>query len=125
MFKFREVFKAGLFPNLKSNCFIVVNESEFGKRGSNWILLYCHYNNMYFVDTLSLSVTNFRAVHARLMKYYQHVQDFNSNFPLQQRNSELCGFFCIYVAHVIYTNDFKFNLYMNDTDFLRLATHML
>ena len=49
----------------------------------------------------------------------------NANFPLQQRNSELCGVFCIYIAHVIYTEGFKLYLYINDNDLLRFATHLL
>ena len=124
-FKFRGVFAADLFPILKSNCFIIVKASDSSKPGSHWILLYYHDNIMYFADTMGFSVTNYRAIYERLMKYYQHVQELNPNFRLQQGNSELCAFFCIYIAHVIYTKDFKFYLYMKDNDLLRFATQML
>ena len=100
-------FAANLFPIFKSNCFIIVNASDSSKPESHWILLYYHDNNMYFADALGLSVTNYRAIYERLMNYYQHVQELNANFPLQQGNSELCGLFCIYIAHVIYFKDFK------------------
>ena len=123
-FKFRGVFAAD-FPILKSNCFIIVNASDSSKPGSHWILLYYHDDNMYLADPLGLSVTNYRAIYEGLMKYYQHVQELNANFPLQQRNSEPCGLFGIYIAHVIYTKDFKLHLYMNDNDLLRFATRML
>ena len=106
-FKFRGVFAADLFPILKSNCFIIVNASESSMPGSHWILLCYHDNNMYFAKPLGLSVTNYTTIYVRLMRYYQNVQELNAKFPLQQRNSELCGLYCIYIAHVIYTKDFK------------------
>ena len=102
-----------------------MNASESSMPGSHWILLCYHDNNMYFADPMGLSVTNYTAIYVRLMKYYRNVQELNAKFPLQQRNSELCGLFCIYFAHVIYTKDFKLYLYMNDNDLLRFATHML
>ena len=74
-FKFRGVYAADLFPFLKSNCFIIENAPEFSKPESHWILLFYHDNNMYFADPMGLSVKNYRANYARLMKYYQHVKN--------------------------------------------------
>ena len=83
-FKFRGVFAADLFPILKSNCFIIVNASDSSKPGSHWILLYYHDNKMYFADPLGFSVTNYRAIYQRLMKYYQHVQERKLSFTTEE-----------------------------------------
>ena len=52
-----------------------------------------------------------------------------TNFPMQDSNSTMCGFFCIYIAHLIFDKNFNGDasdfVYITDHVFKRFLTHML
>ena len=101
-YKFRGVYAADNFPtNLTYNSFIIVNISTSTLIGTHWTFL-CP------LDT-SLNVNT--------------VYELLRNQPTQKQNSILCGLFCIYIAHIIFSGQ-KF-VKMSDIDLLRFELHMM
>ena len=44
--------------------------------------------------------------------------------PLQSQNSNLCGFYCIYIAHFLFSSYHPNIPYVTGTDLLRFVKHL-
>ena len=82
---------------------------------------------MYFADPLGQALDCYHFVYTRLLQFYfeEEVVQCLRLQPIQSPNSKLCGLFCIYIAHIIFTYSYPFVHYMNDDDLLRFAKHMM
>ena len=108
-YKFRGVFAADNYPlNLPVKSFIIVNASRADSIGSHWVMLAKRYAYpvLYFADPSALLLTSYKDIFSRLqqctdlymmMDIMEHRRDIQS--PLQSADSQLCGLFCIYIAH--------------------------
>ena len=87
------------------------------------------YPILFFADTLALPITTYKHFFSRLqmcrnmkmiMDIIEHRRD--TQFPLQSSDSQLCGLFCIYIAHSFYSEKFLFVPDVNELqliDFLK------
>ena len=100
-YKIPGVYAANNFPpNLKHGNFIIVNSDKATQMGSHWLLL-CNRKNKYlFADSLGLPLNNYPHVHDRLSFGDLGVTEI-IQAPLQNLNSNLCGLYCIYIAHYV------------------------
>ena len=82
---------------------------------------------MYFADPLGQALDCYHFVYTRLLQFYfeEEVVQCLRLQPIQSPNSKLCGLFCSYIAHIIFTHSYPFVHYMNDDDLLRFAKHMM
>ena len=132
-FKFRGVYAADNFPmNLQTNTFIV-NASRSNSIGTHWVVLAKRYAYpiIYFADPLTLPLTTYKDIFNRLqqckdleimMDIMEHRRDIQS--PLQSSDSQLCGLFCIYIAHYFYSEKFPFIPDVNELELLAFVKHM-
>ena len=133
-FKFRGVYAADNYPiNLPVNSFIIVNASRADSVGSHWVMLAKRYAYpvLYFADPLALPLTAYKDIFSRLQQYtdlhmmmdiMEHRRDIQS--PLQSADSQLCGLFCIYIAHYFYSSKFPFVPDVNELQLLSFLKHM-
>ena len=133
-FKFRCVYAADNYPlNLPVNSFIIVNASRADSIGSHWVMLAKRYAHpvLYFADPLRLPLTASKDIFSRLkqcndlhmtMDIMEHRRNIQS--PLQSADSQLCGLFCIYIAHYFYSSKFPFVPDVNELQRLAIVKHM-
>ena len=115
--KFLGIYAADNYPlNLKENTFIIVNSDKSNQLGTHWLLL-------------CLPITN------RLpITYYPHICDRLSfadfgvieiiKNPLQKLDSNLCGLFCIYIAHYLFSAYYPTIPYISETELWRFVKHL-
>ena len=133
-YKFRGVYAADNYPlNLPVNNFIIVNASRADYFGTHWVMLAKRYAYpvLYFADPLALPLTIYKDIFARLqqctdlhmmMDVMEHRRDIQS--PLQSAHSQLCGLFCIYIAHYFYSTKVPFVPDVNELQLLAFVKHM-
>ena len=121
-YKFRGVFAANNFPQkLRKNSFLIVNASPSNSPGTHWLLLCNRSNKMIFADPLGQSIFDYRELYRRISD--AQICQFLEHEPIQSQNSELCGLFCIYIAHVIFSK--RQIVKFNDIQLLCFALHMM
>ena len=132
-FKFRGVHAADNYPlKLPVNSFIIVNASRAESIGTHWVLLAKRYAYpvLYFADPLALPLTAYKDIFSRLqqgtdlhmmMDIMEHRRDIQT--PLQSPDAQLCGLFCIYIAHYFYSNKFPFVPDVNELQLLAFVKH--
>ena len=133
-FNFRGVYEADNYPlNLPVNSFMIVNASRADYIGSHWVVLAKRYAHpvLYFADPLALPLTAYEDIASRLqqctdlhmmMDIMEHRRDIQS--PLQSADSQLCGLFCIYIAHYFYSSKFPLVPDVNELQLLASLKHM-
>ena len=133
-FKFRGVYAADNYPlNLQTNTFIIINASRSNSIGTHWVVLAIRfaYPIIYFADPLALPLTTYKEIFNRLqqcedleimMDIMEQRRDIQS--PLQSSDSQLCGLFCIYIVHYIYSEKFPFIPDGNELELLAFVKHM-
>ena len=89
------------------------------------------YPVLYFADPLALPLTAYKDIFSRLqqgtdlhimMDIMEHRRDIQS--PLQSTDSQLCGLFCIYIAHYFYSSKFPFVPDVNELQLLAFSKQM-
>ena len=89
------------------------------------------YPVLYIADPLALPLTAYKDIFARLqqctdlhmmMDVMEHRRDIQS--PLQSAVSQLCGLFCIYIAHYFYSSKLSFVPDVNELQLLAYVKHM-
>ena len=133
-FEFRGVYAADNYTlKLPDNSFIIVNASRADSIGSHWVMLAKRYEYpvLNFADPLALPMTAYKDIFSRLqqgtdlhmmMDIMEHRRDIQS--PLQTADSQLCGLFCIYIAHYFYSGKFPFVPDVNELQLLAFLKHM-
>ena len=103
--KFHGVFAADNFPSkLKSNTFLIVNASKSQSPGTHWLLICKKNAHLLFADPLERSLSSYKNIYQRLAKNNVQFHLWLENQPIQCQNSELCGLFCTFIAHLIFDN---------------------
>ena len=134
MFKFNGVYAADNFPlNMPTNSFAIVNASPASSPGSHWVVLGKRYGYpiTYFADPLALPINSYKHITDR---FRQSTTDSiivdlmedrrDSNKPLQSENSQMCGLYCIYVAHYFLNDGFPFIPDINEVQLIWFIKHM-
>ena len=117
-------FAANNFPSkLKSNTFLIVNASKSRSPGTHWLLICKTSNHLLFADPLGRSLSSYKNIYQRIAKNNVQFHQCLENQPIQSQNSELCGLFCIFIAHLIFDN----RQIVNCSDFylILFALHMM
>ena len=92
------------------------------------MVLLFHESNVYLADPLGIPKQNYQrlySLNSRLVQFYNEFTQVLKLKPVQNQNSKLCWFFCIYIAHVTFGYKYPLLLNMNDNDLPRFANHML
>ena len=112
-----------IFPPILKN-FIIVNSDKATQMGTHWLLL-CNRNNKYlFADPLRLPLNNYPHVRDRLSFADLGVAEI-IQAPLQNLNSNLCGLYCIYIAHYVFGAHFPIIPYISEQELMRFVKHFL
>lgn len=124
-FNFVGVYAADNFPpKLNSNKFMIVNTSNSNSIGLHWTFIGKKQNDVYFVDPLGFSLKNYPNILSRLLNIMTE-EIFDASISLQNKNSELCGLYCIYIAHY-FNNDKILNMpIIDDLRLLQFVKHMI
>ena len=123
-YKFRGVFAANNFPQkIRKNSFLIVNASPSNSAGLHWLLLCNRNNKIIFANRLGQSIIAYRDIYHRLSDCNAQICQFLEHETIQNENSELCGLFCIYIAHVIFSEIENVKNY--DIQLLRFALYMM
>ena len=108
-FKYLGSFPADLRPkNLPTNNFCIINTDPSTQPGSHWILLANKNGKLFYGDSMG-----------EFLEKYGIKTESNFSSLLQEnlQDSELCGLYAIYFAHVFFSNvSFK---YLNDFHILK------
>ena len=80
--------------------------------GTHWLLL-CNRNKYLFTDPLRLQLNNYPHVRDRLSFVDLGVTEI-IQAPLQNLNSNLCGLYCIYIAHFVFSPNFPIIPYISE-----------
>ena len=114
--KFRGVFAADNFTSkLKSR--------KSQSPGTHWLLICKKSNRLLFADPLGRSLSSYKNIYQRLTKNNVQFHQLLEHQPIQSQNSELCGLFCIFIAHLIFDNRQIVNC--SDFQLIRFALHMM
>ena len=122
------VFAANNFlQKLKPNSFLNVNASTAENFGTHWLLL-CQKeeeNQLFFADPLGQSISSYKDVYQRINSLEENAKIYEllKDQPIQNKNSKLCGLFCIYIAH--YNFNSQKNVKLSDAQLFRFAFHMM
>ena len=92
--------------------------------GTHWLLL-CNRNNKdLFADPLGLPLNNYPHVRDRLSFADLRVTEI-IQAPLQNFDSNLCGHYCIYIAHYKYGANFPVIPYFSEQELMRFIKHFI
>ena len=123
-YRFAGVYAADNFPLiLVGNTFMIINSDKSDREGTHWLLL-CNRNGEHvFVEPLALP-----------MHYYNHVcerlsyADFGVKeilkLPMQKQKSNLCGLFCIYIAHYVFSGYYPDIPLIDENQLPKFMRHM-
>ena len=79
-------------------------------------------NKYLFADPLGLPLNNYSHVRDRLSFADLGVTEI-IQAPLQNFNSNLCGLYCIYIAHYVFGANFPIIPYISEQELLRFIKH--
>ena len=120
-YKFTGVYAADNFPpNLKNGNFILVNSDKATQMGTHLLLL-CNRNNKYlFADPLGLPLNNYPHVRDRLS-----FADLAVTEIIQAPLQNLCGLYCIYIAHYVFDAEFPIIPCITEQELIRFVKHFI
>ena len=91
--------------------------------GTHWLLICKKNDHLLFADRLGRSLSSYKNIYQRLAKNNVQFHQLLENQPIQGQNSELCGLFCIFIAHLIFDDRQIVNC--SDFQLIRFALHMM
>ena len=133
MFKVNGVYAADNFPlHMPTNSFAIVNASPASSPGSPWIVLAKRYAYpiTYFANPLALPLCSYKHISDRFRQITNDsilvdlMDRRDSNKPLQSADSQMCGLYCIYIAHYVLKDNFSFIPDINEIQLLSFIKHM-
>lgn len=120
-YKFAGVYAANNFPALSNNTFYIVNASIAGTYGSHWTLFCMRNSHVFFADPLGFKLENYVHIYSRSIQLYSIVRDVS--FQLQPFDSNQCGPYCIFLAHLIFNGTYM--ALIGPAQLNRFVNHML
>ena len=120
------VYAANKFPPLPQNIFQIVNASKAGHVGSHWLLL-CRKGakELIFADPLGLPVDLYVDIHVRAGEFYPTIRECMLQQPIQPLSSIQCGLYCIYLAHVVFSNQYPALPMIHEHELPQFMRHMM
>ena len=125
-YKFRGVYAADNFCNQLNRQQLHYSQySTSASIGTHWILLCQKDQKIIFADPLGQTLSSYKHLQSRIVSNFNvnTVYELLRNQPIQKQNSILCGLFCIYIAHIIFSGQKLVK--MSDIDLLHFALHMM
>ena len=80
---------------------------------------------VYFAEPLGYPLENYQEVFKRVCRMYSQINEVFKSQPIQPIDSVLCGLYCIYIAHILFSSKVSLFIFMNDNDLMRFSEHML
>ena len=123
-YRFAGVFAADNFPLiLVGNTFMIINSDKSDREGTHWLLL-CNRNGEHvFADPLGLPLHYYNHVCERLSCADFGVKEILKQ-PMQKQNSNLCGLFCIYIAHYVFSGYYPDIPIIDENQLPKFMRHM-
>lgn len=122
--KFRGIYAANQIPlRLAPNTFIIANASNSSSPGTHWTFLGNIKNKLIFADPLGYTMKDYSNIYKRLDGI--QVQEWSKNLQMQPMDSNLCGLYCIYIAHMVYNSTNTFMQTIDPIQLTRFANHFL
>lgn len=131
-FRYTGCYPIDKIPILPSGTFQIVNTAPSGSFGEHWLLVARMANGktLIFYDSFGRPLqNNFPLLYNMLKAKYNSIgvsikQFVPSHSLTQSSNSTLCGLYCIFLAHFIFTNKILsgFPLYATEEDILRFVS---
>lgn len=95
--------------NENYNKFAIVNTKPQGNIGEHWLLIACRHGVVYLYDSFGREFeTNFPTIFEKIensvTQNVEIVQFHPSHGSLQSMDTQLCGLYCIFMAHHIYAS---------------------
>ena len=124
------IYGADNFPlNLEKDRFIIVNSGKANTPGQHWLLLATtsYPGMMYYADPLGFPINYYADVQSRINAHPTSLAVTNliqGKEPLQSLNSQMCGLFCIYIAHFLYNKQFFQIPQISEIQLLDFLRHM-
>lgn len=129
-YKFGGVYPADKFPILlPNNTFVLVNSENSNSAGKHWIVWSNVKSIFNFADPLGLDLfLHYPNIAKRIstipIQVQQTMRD-DTKMPLQNQNSNLCGLYCIYIAHFLFSSYYPNICYISETDLLRFVKNLM
>lgn len=118
--KFIGTFPADMVPIPPRNKFCIINTDLSKDPGEHWILLANCGGKQFYCD--SLGKTFF---HYRNLQYLVYNGIKKLDYNALQEHQQLCGFYCIYFAHLLYKFNRKYMNSIRDVHVLRFISNFL
>ena len=125
-YKFHGVFAASNFPEkMNRNSFLIVNAATAEKIGTHWLVLRRKNNQLLFANPLGRPISSYKHLYQRIISVgnNHNIYQLLENQPIQNANSKLCGLFCIYIAHFVFSAQKLVKI--SDNELIRFAFHMM
>ena len=115
---------------LQPGTFQIVNTADHGDFGEHWLLICWEdelTNSVIFYDSFGNDLkSRFSKIYLKLYSTYKDIgigikQFVPSRALTQSDKTTLCGLYCIFVAHYVFTNKLDFPNYATEEDVLRFA----
>ena len=125
-YKFAGVYAADNFP-LYIDCqsFLIVNSDKANHKGTHWVLLGRKKDDdLVFADPLGLPIHYYKHICDRLSFADFGVRELIKE-PLQKLSSDLCGLYCIYIAHYIFSGYYPTIPFISEKELFRFIHHFI
>ena len=124
-FKFSGVYAADNFSlALNRNTFVIVNSDKAGAPGTHWLLYFNREDVFAFGDPLGILLSYYEEIYKRLQFTKFTVTELVKH-QLQRPTSSLCGLYCIYIAHYVFSSHFPMIPTILEDELLRFVKHTL
>ena len=122
--KFGGLYPADKFPVLLPNdSFAVVKSEKSNSTGKHWIVWSNVKSTHNFTDRLGLHLFSHHTSIAERISSVKVDQISEDASPLQSQSSDICGFYCISIAHFLFSSQPDIS-YKTKTDLLRFVKHL-
>ena len=124
-YKFVGVYAADNFPvTFEPDTFMIVNSDKSKDEGSHWVVVARRGNDYVFGAPLGLPIYRYKNISDRLA-YADFGLTEIIDTPIQTLASTLCGFYCIYIAHYLFSSYYPVIPFIHEEQLLRFVHHLL
>ncbi len=117
-YKFIGTFPADFIPNLVRSTFCIINTDNSSQPGEHWIMVANYNGTLYYGDSMG------KPIH-----HYSNFKRFNKMKKLtsdrMQNSPQLCGFYCVYFAWVLFKLHQKHVSDTQDVHVLRFISNFM
>ena len=103
---------------------MIINAPPLDKVGIHWLLFAQAGGQILFADPLGKKLYSCPFVYKYKRRTIHERYQLLMKKPTQSADSVFCGLYCIYVAHVVITNNFLIDFSFSEFDSIRVAKHI-